>query len=74
MGSIHYQFNLFCDQTIFAAVLNSENSGINSIAQSFFDLNSSIVNVIFGFSQSLNGADIKIFRFQISVNLIFGIE
>lgn len=74
-GSIHYQFNPSCAETIFVAHLNAEDPGTNQIAQGFFNLDGDVVAATLGFSKEFqSGKDIERFRSQIPANLALGVE
>ncbi|KAF3028728.1 hypothetical protein E8E12_000724, partial [Didymella heteroderae] len=73
-GSIHFQFNDNCERATFVASLNSEDPGTSQIAQSFFALDSQVVNATLGFPKEIAGHNIKKFRKYIPANLAQDME
>jgi hypothetical protein len=68
-GSIHYQFNDNCEPATFVAALNSEDPGTSQVAQNFFGLNSTVVQVALRFPASLEGSKFDEFKKSIPANL-----
>ncbi|TQS33073.1 hypothetical protein Golomagni_06595, partial [Golovinomyces magnicellulatus] len=54
MGSLHVEFNPDCEDTIFVAGFNNEDSGVSQIAQNFFGLRPDIVASTLGGLKSLD--------------------
>ncbi|OAQ67868.2 methylitaconate delta2-delta3-isomerase [Pochonia chlamydosporia 170] len=73
-GAIHIEFNPDCTDTVFVAGFNNADPGVQTIAQSFFNLRPDIVSATLGGVQSLNGADIESFRPMIPANIALGID
>jgi hypothetical protein len=74
IGSIHYQINPTCEDTVFVATLNSEDPGTNQVAQGFFGLNAGVVNATLGFPKTLDGKDIESFRATIPANIAQAVD
>ncbi|KZZ93687.1 spherulin-1B precursor [Moelleriella libera RCEF 2490] len=74
-GAIHIEFNPDCEDTVFVAGFNNADPGVQSIAQSFFQLRPDIVQATLGSNpQSLSGSDIETFRELIPANIALGID
>lgn len=73
-GSIHYQANPTCDQTVYVQTLNSDDPGTNSVAQSFFGLNGEVVQASLGWPANFKGSDLELFRSIIPATLAARVE
>lgn len=73
-GAIHTEFNPDCEDTVFVAGFDSEDPGVNTVAQNFFGLRGDIVGSTLGGYQTIRGADIESFRDQIPANVALGID
>ncbi|KAI9705278.1 MAG: hypothetical protein M1820_005277 [Bogoriella megaspora] len=74
-GSIHFQQNPTCDETVFVATLNSDDPGASQIAQNFFALDDEIIEATLGFPpESIDPRGIDAFRSKIPANIARGVE
>ena len=73
-GSVHYEFNDNCEPATFIAGFNSEDPGLSSIAQNFFDLNPDIVEADLGYPREINGENIAKFAPTIPPSFALGIK
>lgn len=74
MGAIHQEFNPDCEEAVFVASFNSQDPGVNTIAQNFFGLRPEVVEATLGGPISFDGADVDSFRDTIPKNLALGID
>jgi hypothetical protein len=73
-GSVHYEFNDNCAPATFIAGFNSDDPGLSSIAQNFFDLDPEIVKADLGFPREINGLNIAQFAPTIPPSFALGIQ
>jgi hypothetical protein len=73
-GSVHYEFNDNCAPATFIAGFNSDDPGLSSIAQNFFDLDPDIVEADLGFPREINGMNIAQFAPTIPPSFALGIQ
>lgn len=71
-GSVHSEFNN-CAPATFIAGFNSDDPGLSSIAQNFFDLDPEIVKADLGFPRKINGLNIAQFAPPIPPSFALGI-
>ena len=74
MGSVHYEFNDNCEPATFIAGFNSDDPGLSSIAQNFFDLDPDIVQADLGFPREINGMNIAQFAPTIPPSFALGVQ
>jgi hypothetical protein len=73
-GSVHYEFNDDCAPARFIAGFNSDDPGLSSITQNFFDLDPDIVKADLGFPGEINGMNIAQFVPTIPPSFALGIQ
>ena len=74
MGSVHYEFNDNCEPATFIAGFNSDDPGLSSIAQNFFDLDPDIVEADLGYPREINGMNIAQFAPTIPPSFALGVQ
>lgn len=72
-GALHTEFNPDCTDAVFVAGFASEDPGVLQAAQSFFGLETDIVEAALG-ADSIDGKDIDTFRPLIPKNVADGVE
>jgi hypothetical protein len=72
-GSLHLEFNPDCEEMIFVATFNSEDPGINTPAETLFQLDDDFASLALGF-EFLEGADIDKYRHLVPATLARGVE
>lgn len=75
-GSIHFQFNPTCEPATFVSALSSEDPGTSQIAQNFFFLNETIVDIALNPDEtvSVDGNNIDMFRKKLPANLVQAVD
>ena len=73
-GALHTEFNPLCTPSIFVAGFASEDPGVQQAAQSFFSLESDIVQAALGGDGTVNGMDIDAFKGLVPKNVALGVE
>jgi hypothetical protein len=72
-GALHLEFNPDCDEMIFVAAFNSEDPGINTPAETLFQLDDDFASLALGL-EFLEGADIDKYRHLVPATLAQGVE
>lgn len=73
-AAIHTEFSPDCDDAVFVAAFNSEDPGVEQIAESLFSLKPAVVAATLGGVSVLDGRDFESFRRAIPANVASGIE
>jgi hypothetical protein len=73
MGATHTEFNPDCGNATFVAGFASEDPGVEQSAQTFFELDTDIIQAALDV-KTINGADIEAFREKIPDNVALGVE
>ena len=73
-GAIHTEFNPLCTESIFVAGFNSEDPGVQQVAQTFFSFRPDLVQAVLGGDGTVNGEDLEAFRATIPRNVALGVE
>jgi oxalate decarboxylase/phosphoglucose isomerase-like protein (cupin superfamily) len=69
-GSIHFQFNDYCEPATFVSTLNSADPGTSQIAQNFFFLDDRVVDVALGGPVRVDGGNLDRLRDSLPPNLV----
>jgi hypothetical protein len=72
-GSLHLEFNPDCEDMIFVATFNHEDPGINTPAETLFQLDDDFAGLALGL-EFLEGADIERYRHLVPATLARGVE
>jgi oxalate decarboxylase/phosphoglucose isomerase-like protein (cupin superfamily) len=72
-GAMHAEFNPDCEPAVFVAAFASEDPGVQQAAQTFFGLDSDIVQAALNVD-TINGADIEQFKGMIPPNVALGVD
>lgn len=72
-GALHLEFNPDCEEMIFVATFNDEDPGINTPAESLYQLDDDFAGLALGL-EFLEGADIDKFRHLVPTTLAQGVE